>query len=145
MLKEHCGCGQKTDFDENDETRENYVTTWEVCWSLCQTSQGTSLEGKQHIVQEKFLDFKSFCSLKIGAVPPEAPVYWMVAFLMYVLGKLLVAPNRSPLFIGNIWEFLNSHIAPNRSLLATGGIFDIDFQVSGQVCENRNNIKSRST
>ena len=71
MLKEHGGCGQKTDFDENDETRKNYVTTWEVCWSLCQTSEGTSLEGKQHRVQEKFLDFKSFCSLKIWGVPPE--------------------------------------------------------------------------
>ena len=87
MLKEHCGCGQKTDFDENDETRENYVTTWEVCWSLCQTSQGKSLEGKQHRVQEKFLDFKSFRSLKIGAVPPEAPVYWMVAFSSMWLGN----------------------------------------------------------
>ena len=104
MLKEHGGCGQKTDFDENDETRKNYVTTWEVCWSLCQTSEGTSLEGKQHRVQEKFLDFKSFCSLKIGteAVPPQL------------------------LFTG-WWHF------------------DIDFQVSGQVCENRNNIKSRTT
>ena len=43
--KNHCGCGQKSSKTLMHMMKQ-VRTTWEVCWSLCQTPEGTSLESQ---------------------------------------------------------------------------------------------------